>query len=162
MKRVNPTIRSKLNAWETAINLLSRRDHSTAELRSKLRRKGFSDEEIEDTIERCCNSRYLDDRRFALGRTRVLMESGKAVGPRLEMELRRAGIDATLAEDTIAQIGEDYDPDQVLSELLQRRYPGFCYTTANAREKTRVFNFFLRRGFSRAQIFQALQNTDNA
>lgn len=150
-----------MNAWETAIDLLSRRDRSEVELRRRLQSKGFEPTAIDETIQRCKDCKYLDDSRFARQKVEALHASGRAVGRRLQMELRRAGIDDAVAEAAISAAEPTTDTVGVLRGLLQRRYPNFCNTTADARLKKRVFDYFLRRGFTRDQIFQALQSEDD-
>ena len=151
-----------MNAWETAVDLLSRRDRSETELRRRLLTKRFDEIAIEEAIERCKACGYLDDRRFARQKVEALQSSGRAVGRRLQMELRRAGIGDEIAAEAINAADDEGDPVTVLHQLLQRRYPNFVYESADARLKKRVFDYFLRRGFTRDQIFQALRSRDQA
>ncbi len=138
--------------FEAALRLLSARDRSTHELRSRLLRKGCTESAVEAAIGRCRELGYLDDRRFARERARTLLRSGRAVGFRLKAELQRHGISEDLALHICEELGEEICESDLLAELAQRRFPGFDMLQADAREKRRVIHFFLRRGFSTAQI----------
>lgn len=52
---------SNRTAWEAALFLLRYRPQSEWEVRTKLRRKGYSLEEIGETVEKLRDARYLDD-----------------------------------------------------------------------------------------------------
>jgi regulatory protein len=53
------------NPWYVATMLLSVRPRSVAEMRKRLLAKGFSDEEVKRTVNKCLEFRYLDDKQFA-------------------------------------------------------------------------------------------------
>lgn len=151
---------STLNAPDplaAALRLLTIRDRSTGELAGALERKGFNDAQIAQVIERCCALGYLNDRRFALQRAQSLLRSGRAAGRRIMADLRRRGIDQELAAAALAEAQAQHTPEQALRELLQRRYPGFNFQRAAAKEKRRVLAFFQRRGFAPEQILAILK-----
>ncbi len=52
---------NKKNVFETALKILSLRDHFVAELTRKLLSKGFEEKEIGDTIDRLVELKYLND-----------------------------------------------------------------------------------------------------
>jgi len=148
---------SPSSAWETTVRLLSRRDRSERDLRRRLSRRGYGEAEVDDAIARAYRCGYLDDARLAHQRAQQLLAAGRAVGPRLRQELRRAG----LGEEAVAaaaDAAEDaIDSETVLRDLLQRRYPGFDFTTADDRQRRRVIGYFLRRGFPSELVFRVLR-----
>ena len=144
-------------AMDAALNLLTRRDHSSAELSRKLAAKGFPAEEIEATLSRLHGLCYLDDRRYAEQWATRAVREGKAVGHRLRLELRRRGIPPEIAEAAMAAAGENLDEREAIGELLDRRFAGFDPATATPMEKRRVVGWFQRRGFSLSAIFDALR-----
>ena len=155
--------KSRSNAsdpFAAALRLLSRCDRSEAELRDKLARFGFSVAEIDQAVARCHEFHYLDDRRYALERSRALLRSGRGVGRKILLDLRRRGIDDETAAWALAEAGGEFPTDQMVRELLERRFPGFSYPQADDREKRRVIGFFQRRGFSLEQIFRMLKGAE--
>lgn len=144
------------NAWSTALRILTRRDHSVAELRGRLTEKGFNSEEVEEAIQRCLDHDYLNDERFATNRATSLMKQGRAVGHRIVLDLHQRGIQETLAEQALASARETHNETALLAELLDRRFPDFKFNLASAKEKRRVISFLQRRGFTIGLIMEHL------
>jgi len=144
--------------FAVALRILTYRDRSTSELAKKLRDRGFSRDETEATVDRCRELGYLDDKRFAATRARSLVSSGRAVGIRLLNELKKAGIDRTLAETALAEVENETDLRELIRELRQRKFPDFDFGTADDKEKNRVVNFLQRRGFPISMILDVLKN----
>ncbi len=140
-----------------ALRLLTGRDRSEAELANRLKRKGFSAENIEKTVQRCRELGYLDDARYARQRARMLTGSGRAVGHRLLNELKSRGIDETTAREAIDDTLSELDQDKILIDLLERRFVGFDYRAADDRMKKRVVNYCLRRGFPLSRVLAILK-----
>ncbi|HSL19068.1 MAG TPA: regulatory protein RecX [Methylomirabilota bacterium] len=93
-------------AYDKALKLLARRDHFRAELAEKLRTRGFSDGDIEAALDRLAGLGLLDDERLA-GRFAELRAVDRGWGPRrLELELRKRGVDRHLAERA-ARLGDE-------------------------------------------------------
>ena len=82
---------------EVAVGLLARREHSVLELRQKLKQRSFSDDEIEQSIERLLVNNLLSEERFA--ETYINMRKHRGFGPlRITNELRERGVDTSLIE----------------------------------------------------------------
>lgn len=148
---------AKDNAFNAALRLLKTRERSEKELTSRLKRKGFETDEISSAVERCREYGYVDDSRFARCKARQLLTNGRAVGGRLRRELQLSGIAEDLAEQTLAELQGDFNEETLLSELLERRFASFNYRLADDREKRRVVNYFLRRGFALATVLEQLK-----
>jgi len=143
--------------YAVALRLLTRRDYSRAELASRLQRRGFSLEQIDQTLQRCTELGYINDERYALERARSLLRSGRAVGGCLFADLRRHGIPAPLAEEAMNQASDEVDQETLFDQILQQRFAGFSFRQANDREKQRVVNYFRRRGFDLGLILNRLR-----
>lgn len=105
-------------AYQAALRLLGRRDHFEAELWSRLRRDGFTDDEIEAAVARCRELGLVADE--ALARRFVELRSrDRGWGPgRLELELRRRGVDSDLARE-VTRLGREL-ADDALAGALRR------------------------------------------
>ena len=143
-------------AFQEALKLLTGRDYSEAELRSRLSRHGYAAEEIDDAVARCKEYGYLDTERFATNRARGLLSRGQAVGSRVKEDLRRRGVDAESIEAVMQKMAEEFPAPELLGQILERRFAGFDVRQADMRSKNRVLGYFLRRGFSRDMVLQAL------
>ena len=67
------------------------------------------------------------------------------------MELRQKGIDESLIEEAVSSIE---DESEMLKSEMERRF-GTC-DFADKKVKNKVFNFFMRRGFSARDILNAM------
>jgi len=85
---------------------LGRREHSVAELRTRLQRAGLGPGVIEEALAIVIEQGYLDDERYA----RLLAEDRRNIdgwgAQRIRARLEAAGIDAELIEETLA--GSDH------------------------------------------------------
>ena len=142
-----------------ALRLLGRRDHSCAELAAKLTARGHAPADVERVLARLRELHYLDDRRLAERLATAFAASGRGVGRRLVLELRKRGISADLAAEAAAASRDETDEVAVARELLARRYSTFG-PAADLRERRRVMNFLQRRGFAPATVWQVLNLTE--
>lgn len=145
-------------ARDYALRLLGRRDHTRADLERKLVRRGVDRSIIDELISRLTDDGYLDDRRFARRWAESAVASGRCLGPRLRLELRRRGVPAEIAEQTASELTEGYEEFSVARTLLERKFPGFDPVAADDRDKRRVFGFLQRRGVSTATIVAIFRN----
>ena len=86
----NGPAKPKRSAYDKALGLLARREHSRRELKNKLRQGGYEGEEAHAAIERLGAQQYQDDDRFAEALLRSRIAQGH--GPmRLRVELKSHG-----------------------------------------------------------------------
>lgn len=147
-------------AFESALRILTRRDHAEAELRHKLHAKGFTPYAAETTVSRLKTLGYLDDRRFARAFADYFLRSGRGVGARLQQELRRKGISRELVDEVLAATGAEYDEAEILKGILDARFAGFNAAKAPEKEKRRVMAYLQRRGFPLSRILQIFRETE--
>jgi regulatory protein len=137
----------KRSAYDKALGLLARREHSRCELKTKLRQGGYEGEETSAAIERLGEQQYQDDDRFA----EVLLRSriAQGYGPmRLRAELKSHGLgDARIREMLDAA---EADWVALATAQLRRRYGG--KGVADPAERARRAQFLLRRGFAAATV----------
>lgn len=152
--------KSKSNAsdpFAAALRILTRQDRSEAELRAKLSQYGFSATAIDTAVDKCRHYDYLDDAKYALGRARAMLRTGRGVGQKVLLELRRRGIEEALAQQALETVANEFETAQLLRDQLERRFPGFNYHSADQRQRRRVVSFFQRRGFALGEIFTVLK-----
>jgi regulatory protein len=136
------TSKNATSAYDKALGLLARREHSARELKSKLARKGLDADESAAALADLQARDYQNDARFGdmLVRTRI----AGGYGPRwILAELKTHGI----AEDEAKTLVEAADVDwaATIRDLLRRRYGSKPATTPAERAKRAAF--LLRRGF---------------
>jgi regulatory protein len=139
-------------AHERALNFLSYRPRSEAEVRRNLRKKDVTDEVIEAVVERLTRAGMLDDREFA----RYWVENRLQFNPRgaraLGHELREKGIPVSIIDETLA--GFDEEPTARKAAEAGARRLAHLEPTAFRR---RLGAYLARRGFSYAVITPLLE-----
>jgi len=135
------------SAYEKALGLLARREHSARELRSKLERRGFEADENAEALERLRSKDFQNDDRFGEMLVRSRIEGG--YGPRwIIAELRTHGIAESRARELIDAAEPDWPA--LVRRQMQRRYG--AKPAANLAERSKRAAFLLRRGFDAATV----------
>ncbi|HEY1351223.1 MAG TPA: RecX family transcriptional regulator [Ktedonobacteraceae bacterium] len=133
-------------AVERAVNYLSFRPRSQAEVRRYLRRKATPPQIIEAVLERLQRQDYVDDRAFAS----FWRENREQFSPRgsqaLRNELRMKGVDREIIDETVS---DEHDEELALragrrKALTLLQAPEMDYTTF----RNRLGGFLVRRGFT--------------
>ena len=148
-------VKSDVSAYDKALNLLARREHSARELKSKLARKGLDAAESASALADLQAKDYQSDARFGemLVRSRVT----QGYGPRwIIAELKTHGIAETKARELLEVAEPDWPA--LVRELLRRRYG--AKRPANLAERSKRANFLLRRGFDAATVQSATRAQD--
>jgi len=97
----------KAGLHEAALNLLSYRMRSEAELRRRLRMRGADDEAIDAELERLRNAGLVDDTRFAEMWVGERTNSSPRSSRMLRAELRAKGVAATTSVDATSDVDDD-------------------------------------------------------
>ena len=137
-------------AYNCAVSLLSRRDHSKKELMRKLKEKGYS-KGAEAAVEKLVNSGYVDDERFCRLYASELIRLKGYGKKRVEQELYLKGVDREIVSGVLDEISFDTDR---LSDIIKRKYLAKM-TDEKGRQK--AFNALLRLGYSFSEIRDALE-----
>ena len=135
-------------ARATALRMLAQRRLTEAQLRERLSRRGYPDDEIGAVVRSCRAEGFIDDALFA----RLFIDGrGKAVGDaRLVAELVRRGIDRDAAKRSVATSERDED-ERLAAAIVKffRTRPEASYPSA-ARALERL-------GFPAAAIYRQLR-----
>lgn len=134
-------------AYERALNYLSYRPRSEAEVRRNLREKDVEDRAIDVVIDRLTRASLLDDREFA----RYWVDNRARFNPRglrgLRYELRRKGVSDRVIDDALSDFDVKAAARRVADEgarrLTQEAPPDF---------RRKLQAYMARRGFAYAVI----------
>ena len=137
----------KPSAYNKALGLLARREHSRKELRQKLDRSGYARDEASEALERLGTQHYQDDDRFA--EALIRNRSTQGYGPmRLRAELKSHGLSDARIRSLLD--AADIDWTESAAAQLRRRYG--AGGPADPAERARRAQFLLRRGFPAATV----------
>lgn len=153
IKQDPPITTAKIRS--VAMDLLTGREYSRAELGKKLEKRFEGNESIGDVLERLQEEGLQSDERFteAFLRSRLYRGHGLA---RIKMDIRQKGIRDELLEAAVEQ--SDIDWFALAREVAQRKFGSSLAT--EQKEKAKRMRFLQYRGFNFEQIKYALSGTD--
>ena len=137
----------KRDAYQTALDLLSRRDHFRRELSDKLRHRDFPADEIEVAIARCEDLGLVDDERVAKRFVEVRAAT-RGWGPnRLAAELQKRGVPRDDAE-RMATVSSELGEEAMRTALrkLEVRAPERWWQ--DSQRRARMVSSLIARGFA--------------
>ena len=146
-------LRSARNA---AVRLLARRDHSTDELRRKLKRRGHTEAAIEAVVTTLSDAAYLSDSRFADSFVRVRSERGQ--GPlRIRAQLRERGVEDAVADELLTETADFW-----IERARSARRKRFGEAPPATRDDwNRQARFLAHRGYPSDLIYRVLGANDS-
>jgi regulatory protein len=137
---------SPVAALDAGLRLLARRAHSRVELRRKLSRRGYEEEDIRAALRRLAELGYVDDASFAAGHIR---RRSASLGPMaLSAELAARGVDKHTAGAALRAF--DRDAQLAAATRLAERLCGRNRPAGYGELLDTVGVKLLRRGFPQA------------
>ncbi len=139
------------NARDSALRLLSRREHSARELKRKLIDRGVDATDADAAIEKLSGKGLQSDDRYAeqIVRTRI----AQGYGPlRIEAELKQAGLSGDQISAALDAAECDWTEQAARSHAKR-----FQSAPASMAERNRQYRFLMGRGFESEQIRRVLK-----
>jgi regulatory protein len=151
-----------MSAFAAGLRMLARRELTEAQIRTRLARRRFPEEEIEEAVAKLQRSGALDDRRAALACARTEAHVRRHGRLRVLRQLEASGVSRTLARAAVDEVFADVDEDALIHQALDRRLrhglslhdpavqrrlqrhliaQGFDVSRVNAALRTRIRNF---------------------
>lgn len=134
-------------AKEFALKLLSFRPRSKKELKDRLKKKGFVEEIIEQTLHRLEELNLIDDQKFASMWVEEKLRyrpTGRRV---LERELYLKGIEKDIIQEVLDEVYSGLDEKELALKILEKKKKQYAKLDEDV-AKRRINNLLLRRGFS--------------
>lgn len=153
-------------AREAALGLLGRRDLPSAELASRLRDRGISEEQAEATVAWLSELGYVDDGRYAAAYMSAKINAGWG-RRRIASELYQKGIDRATVDESwraCAEEGQDADVCQQLIDLVHKRFGRQLISDPDGARR-RISGFLARRGHdwdTIAEVLSVLKQGDES
>ena len=144
-------------ALKKAFDLLSRREHSCSELKTKLYSRKFSSSSIEYTLNECERLGFINDLNFA---TRYVAElQFKSYGIfRLREKLYRKGISKDIIETVLAKLDQN-EEKQSARALMEKKLHQLRRETDEQKKRQKLYRYLISRGFS-SDIVRELMNEE--
>ena len=132
-----------------AMDLLSRREHSTYELTQKLKKRDFDIDAIEAALDQLQQDNLLSDSRFIESIVNSRVNTG--FGPfKILYELRQKGISTERAEDYLSGLSVEWEP--LMAVQRSKKYGPDL--PVDYREKMKQARFLQNRGFSPESVMR--------
>lgn len=141
-------------AYDTAVRLLGRRDHSIAELTKKLRQREHDDDAIQVALDELASANYVNDERYAELYAEQRMNRG--YGPlSIRSKLAERGVDSHHVRQALDLLEIDW-AEQAGTVLAGRFTPAEIADTGQ-RSTARIARYLQSRGYSSSDALRALQ-----
>ena len=145
------------DAYIVALTMLSRRELSEAQVRERLARKEFPDDEVDAAMERLRQDGTLNDRRVALAAARLESAVRHRGRSRVIQKLRTLGIDGDVAEAAVNEVFEEVDEGALLDRAFERRLRGQEPKDLDERGRARIVRGLAAQGFRFEAIMKRLK-----
>ena len=145
------------DAYIVALTLLSARELSEAQLRTRLKRRQIDDDDIDAAVSRLKADGTLNDRRVALALARMESAIKHRGRSRVIQKIRQAGINSDTAEDAVQEVFEDVDESALLDRALERRLRGKAPRELDDKGRARVVRGLIAQGFHLEAILKKMK-----
>jgi len=145
--------------WELALKILGGRACSGGELRQKLVGRAARLADVDTTLARLKEYRYVDDRRFAENFATARLENQRFGKNRVSQELRRRRVAPQLAQTVVEKAYKNVDESALIEEFIRRKYRDVPANELfqNEKDLASAYRRLLRAGFSSGNILRALK-----
>ena len=137
--------------------LCSRSEHSSGEMRDKLRRWGFSENEREHIVQRLIDERFIDDERFCRFFVRDKIRFDKWGRRKIEQALFLKGIDSSISQTVLDEVCDD-DFVEILRPLIAAKRRT-TKASSDYELRAKLTRYALSRGFGMDIIRQVVGET---
>jgi regulatory protein len=134
--------------FERALNLLSYKPRSLAEMRARLMEKDWAEEAVVDQVlARLEELGYLNDEEFAANFANSRLTAKPIGRSRLRRDLRRKKLPSETIENALDEAYEQQSEEELIDRAIGKhvRLKG---APATREETKRLFDYLIRRGFS--------------
>jgi regulatory protein len=146
-----------LKIKDSAFRLISRRQHSISELRTKLHRKEISKELIEQVISNLLAGGFLDDEKFAIAY--VEERSGKKIGVhKIKAELSKKGVARDLVDKALSHMDCSQSYDRAFQLALKKLEYIERKEKDRRKIKVKLYSFLNSRGYETEIVMKVLRD----
>lgn len=134
--------------FERALNLLSYKPRSRAEMRARLMEKDWSDETVVDqVIARLEELGYLNDEQFAANFASSRLTAKPLGRTRLRRDMQRKKLSSETIESALDEAYDQQSEEELIQRAINKRLR--LKGAPTTREETKkLFDYLIRRGFS--------------
>ncbi|TVQ02555.1 MAG: regulatory protein RecX [Balneolaceae bacterium] len=143
-------------AKSSGLRYLERRDHTSFEIRNKLRKKGFDESIIDKVIDELFIKNYLNDTVFAFNYSTEKANIHQWGPEKIKAALYQKGLKREIVQESIKKIEENLPQVQICVDLALKRKKHFLREQDPIKRKQKIYNYLAGRGFSGTAIVKSL------
>ena len=155
-ERLNFSGNNYRKALNSALRILTGRDHSKYELTRKLKQRGFKQQDIEKAVSECIRLDYINDERTARVYIRQLIRKGYGV-KRIRHDMDKKGLRGKQVQNILSETFSDADEHDSAVRVLKKNIRRFELESDPKKRRDKIFRFFYARGFSQEIIRKILE-----
>jgi regulatory protein len=134
--------------FDRALNLLSYKPRSLAEMRARLMEKDWADEAVvEQVLARLEELGYLNDEEFAANFANSRLTAKPIGRSRLRRDLQRKKLQSETIENALNDAYEQQSEEELIDRAIGKRLRSKG-APATREESKKLFDYLIRRGFS--------------
>jgi len=137
--------------------MLSARELSESQIRTRLKRRECDPDDIEAAITRLKADRTINDHRVALAIARMESAIKHRGRSRVLQKIRQAGIADDTAEDAVREVFEEVDENALLDRAVERRLRGQQPKELDEKGRARIMRGLVAQGFRFEAILKRLK-----
>lgn len=142
-------------ARDYAFLLLKFRLRSEKELWDRLKKKGFDNLVVKETLVFLKDKKFIDDNQFSLGWIESRLR--KPLGLRkIRQELKIKGINTEVINKHFDSLKEDYSEENTVLKVVKEKFNKLKGIEPQ-KAKRRLYAYFLRRGFSPEVVIEVMK-----
>ncbi|MBT8371256.1 MAG: recombination regulator RecX [Deltaproteobacteria bacterium] len=143
----------------TAIRILTGRDHSKHELAQKLKKRKYENEIIDQVISACERFDYLNDERTAQLYVGQLKRKGYGK-KRIRFDLNRKGLKGKRIQAILSRSVSEKEERECALRVFQKQLKRFESEEDSLKRKNKIYRYLYSRGFSETVISELVKKSD--
>jgi regulatory protein len=143
--------------FNSAIRILTGRDHSKYELIRKLKQRSFKPEDIEKAVSECIRLDYINDARTARVYISQLIRKGYGLN-RIRHDMNKKGLGGKQIQNILSESISDANEHDSAVKILKKNIRRFERESDPKKRRDKIYRFLYARGFSQDIIKKIIEN----
>ncbi len=155
MNKLNPP--ELAAALQKAYRLLAIRPHSEHDLGKRLQKSGFPDAVVKEALEKLHDLQYLNDVSFTSGWAWNLAVNKLQGNRKIIASLREKGAPEAMIKEALDTARQELSEEKAVERFIQKKKAAKQTPDLDRKEKQRIFQSLMGRGFPPDLILNKLQ-----
>ena len=143
---------------EMAVKYISIRLRSIKEIKDYLLKKGGSNNEVEDAVQKLIESGYLDDDRFTKAFIKDKLKFTTIGDHKIKMQLNNLGVSTSIIEDNMDKIDNNIIEEKIKKIIEKDKKTNKKYSGQILKNK--IYNHLLNQGYSQDKVITIINTYD--